>query len=140
MTGRSWANLEIKNLIPTVKTQRVNNEIILSNVIHSFSGVHPLIRQLCILHIPHPISTKLINSPLFQKNLLIPHIFVQFPFFSCLRCLLPPILTMMHLRIMLYTYWTPLHSIIMKISIVPLQGNYLGALPMPARLKRTVFR
>src|SRR6218665_2054907 len=39
-----------------------------------------------------PISVKFINSVT---------IFVKFPF------LLPLILTMLHLRIMLYTYWTP---------------------------------
>ena len=35
-------------------------------------------------------------------------IFVQFTFLLNLRFLFPPILIMMHLCIMLYTYWTPL--------------------------------
>ena len=64
--------------------------------------------QWCILHIPPnfrkylkfpPISTKFINTPLFSLNL---------GFLLNLRFLLPHILTMMHLCIMIYTYWTTL--------------------------------
>src|SRR6218665_3998418 len=46
-----------------------------------------------------PISAKFLNSPYFRSNYVL---LASFTF------LLPPILTMMHLCIMLYTYWTPL--------------------------------
>ena len=49
------------------------------------------------------------NIPYFCKIYEFPPISVQFTaFLSNLRFLLPPILTMMHLCITLYTYWTPL--------------------------------
>src|SRR6218665_2647479 len=47
-----------------------------------------------------PISTKCINLPIFIKFTF----FLQFTLFASL-----PNLTMMHLCIMLYTYWTPLY-------------------------------
>src|SRR6218665_1067785 len=59
-----------------------------------------------MMHIPFPpISTKFLNFSLFPQNFNIsPH--------SCeidvLHFFAPPILTIMHLFIMLYTYWTPL--------------------------------
>ena len=33
-----------------------------------------------------------------------------------------------------------INSFIMQISIAPLQGDYSGTLPIPARLKSTVFK
>ena len=53
-----------------------------------------------MMHITCPLSTKYINLTL---------IFVPFTFF-CLTCVLfaSPILTMMHLLIMLYMHWTPM--------------------------------
>jgi len=62
------------------------------------TGASIPLRQWCILHIPL-ISKKFINF----------HIFMNFPLFlQNLRFLLPPILTMIHLCIMVYTYHTPL--------------------------------
>src|SRR6218665_1756365 len=83
--------------------------------------------QLCTLHIPH-ISAKFINFHL---------IFVEFTFLHNLCFFLPPILTMLHLCSMLYTYWTSLfisfiHS---AISIASLQVLYYSeALPTTARI------
>src|SRR6218665_1104751 len=48
-----------------------------------------------------PLPAKLMNFPLFPQN------FVWLE----LRFLLPPILTMMHSGIMIYTYWTPLAGV-----------------------------
>src|SRR6218665_1177530 len=45
------------------------------------------------------ISAKFLNSPYFRSNYVL---------LASLTFLLPPILTMRHLCIMLYTYWTPL--------------------------------
>src|SRR6218665_480044 len=47
----------------------------------------------------HPISANLYISPVFSQN---------FPFLD------PSILTVMHLCIMLYTYWTPLSDLNIK--------------------------
>jgi len=52
----------------------------------------------CILHII-PISIKFINFPLFSFNL-------RSLFWLNLRIFPSPVLTIMHLRIMLCTYWT----------------------------------
>ena len=60
-------------------------------------GVHPL-SQWWLLHILS-ISTKFINSLYFRKT-------YKFRLFSF--NLLPPILGMIHLRIMVYTYLSPL--------------------------------
>src|SRR6218665_2214509 len=46
-----------------------------------------------------PISAKFLNSPYFRSNYVL---------LASLTFLLPPMLTIMHLCIMLYTYWTPL--------------------------------
>jgi len=53
------------------------------------------------------ISVTFIN-PLFPQIFLTHLVFVQFSFLLIYVFLLLPVLTMMHLRIMLYTYWTPL--------------------------------
>ena len=58
-----------------------------------------------------PISAKFFNFPLFSFNLTF---FAQFRFFG-----FPPVLTMMHLCIMLYTYWTPLSDYIMRVAVLP---------------------
>ena len=55
--------------------------------------------QWCLLNFP-PICTKFINFLLYFSSINV--------FLPNLRFLLPPILTMMHLCIILYTYWTPL--------------------------------
>ena len=64
------------------------------------SGVSNPPSQRWVLHIPHPISAKIINVP---------------PMFALFRFLgfvgFPPTLTMMHLRIMLNMCWMPLASI-----------------------------
>src|SRR6218665_301707 len=50
-------------------------------------------------------------SPIFPQNLKIPPIFFQFVVFGLIYVFcFPPILTMSHLCIMLYTYRTPLGS------------------------------
>ena len=64
------------------------------------------------MHIEYsPYSPKIYKFPsYFRRIYTFPHSFVQFTFFGLIYVLflLPPILTMMHLCIMLYTYWTPL--------------------------------
>src|SRR6218665_236222 len=55
---------------------------------------------------PH-IFAKFINFPLFSFNLRFSAKFTYF--WLNYMFLLPPILIVMHLFIMLYTYWTPLH-------------------------------
>src|SRR6218665_2048277 len=74
-----------------------------------FSGIHP----------PKPIM-HIAYSPCFRKMYKFPHIFVQFTFLAEFTFLASPILTMMHLHIMLYTYWTPLQVFI---------GIYFGGSP-----------
>jgi len=44
----------------------------------------------------------------------------MYVFWLNLRVLLPPILTMMHLYIMLYTCWTPLRPV---VTLFSLKGN-----------------
>ena len=68
-------------------------------------GVHsPLLSQLCILHIPPPISTKFINFLyLFSQNFHIPPILVHFTCFALFTSFDSNILTMLHLRIKLYS-------------------------------------
>ena len=63
-----------------------------------------------VLHIEnYPfIYKKIINSPYFRKSYKLSPIFVQFVCFLPNLCFcFPHILTMMHLCIMLDTYWTP---------------------------------
>jgi len=82
---------------------------------HQFSftgrGVHPPKLMMHIAYSP-PFPQKIINSPpyirkiykfpLFSFNL---HFWLKLLFFTSF-----PILTMIHLRIMPYTYWTPLFT------------------------------
>ena len=58
----------------------------------------------------YPISTKLINFlAYFSKIYKFHPIFIKFTFFGLIYALLLLlILTMMHLCIMLFTYWMPL--------------------------------
>ena len=56
-----------------------------------------------------PISAKFVNFPVnLTKFKNLPLFSFNLRFSLNFRFLLPPILTMMHLCIMLYTYWTPL--------------------------------
>jgi len=68
---------------------------------------------------PKPIM-HIAYSPCFRKMYKFPHIFVQFTFLAEFTFLASPILTMMHLHKMLYTYWTPLQVFI---------GIYFGGSP-----------
>src|SRR6218665_1245401 len=63
-------------------------------MIHNFFAYSPYFHTIIINSLS--ISAKFINFPLFLINL---------------RFLLPSILNMMHLCIMLYMYWMPLHRI-----------------------------
>jgi len=71
-------------------------------------GVHLPLSQWCILYIP-PYFHKIYKCPLVSFNLR---------FLLNLCFLLPPILTRLHLCIMLYTYWTPLSSSQYKWSTI----------------------
>jgi len=52
-------------------------------------------------------------SPYFHKIHKFSPVLVELRIFLLnLRFFLPPILTMMHLCIMLYTYWTPLNAVL----------------------------
>ena len=59
----------------------------------------------CKLHIS-AISTKFIDFPSISSNF--PMFSLNLRFLLNLRSFASPILTMMHLRILFYTYWTPL--------------------------------
>ena len=63
-----------------------------------------------MMHIEFPpFPKKIINFPQFPQHVKTPPYFGSiYVFLPDLRFLLPHILTMMHLCIMLYTYWTPL--------------------------------
>ena len=83
--------------------------------------VFPLFHKI---HKFPPISAKFINSlTIFPQIYKFPTIFVQFMFFACVGLLLPPILTMMHLRIMLYKYWTPLASFTETVIVIPCKSQ-----------------
>jgi len=71
------------------------------------SGAPIPLSQWCILYIL-PISTTYINSPISAKFInFSPHFCSIYAILLNLRLFPSPILTMMHLCIMLYTYWTP---------------------------------
>ena len=70
-------------------------------------GASISLSQWCILHIP-AISIKVLNFPYFP---------------SIYDFLLSPILTMMHLCIILYTYWMPLTETF-KASIIKVHTLY----------------
>ena len=60
------------------------------------------------------VSAKFVNSLLFSFNLCC---------FGLIYVLLPPILAMMHLRIMLYTYWTHLEPKCIRHAFASVDTN-----------------
>src|SRR6218665_205538 len=97
--------------------ENASEKLVLSEALYKFSntirydGARASILPKPMMHIAYPpYFHKIYNPPISTKFINFLLVFVKLRFLCLIYfCLLPPpILTMMHLYIMLHTYWTPL--------------------------------